>query len=97
MDDRVESVARVGIFENELAQPSAVDAAVTHVARPELADHGIEPRAARLIHGMRRLVGVDHHGTEVADLEELTELLHVRTVFRVKADKREKDDARRGF
>ena len=43
-----------------------VDVAVAHVVGPELADHGIEPGAARLIHRVSRLVGVDHDGAEVA-------------------------------
>ena len=59
VDDRVQAVTRVLVVEDELAQPSPIDAPVAHVIGPELANDRCESRAAGLVRGMGGFVRVD--------------------------------------
>ena len=65
MHDRVQAAAGGAVVEHELTQPGAVDAAIAHVLRPELASHGLESRAAGFVRGVSGFVRIDDGRAEL--------------------------------
>ena len=58
--NRVKSAPVIGIRENKLTQPPAVDVAFDDELLAKLADDGREARGARFVDGVGGLVGVHH-------------------------------------
>jgi NADPH-dependent 2,4-dienoyl-CoA reductase/sulfur reductase-like enzyme len=64
MNDVIQAVSGVRVFEDKLAEPGTIDAPFADEFGPKLTDHSLESRSVWLVHGMGRLIGIDDHRAE---------------------------------
>jgi hypothetical protein len=62
MRDRVEAASRAFVVKDQLAQSSAIDAPIADILGAEGTHDLVESCAAGCVHGVGRLVGIDHLG-----------------------------------